>query len=168
MNRRFAAFALMIAFLAPLCAETADAHEPVPYEKDEFPDWVKDLRRAEIISFGSLPFVTFFASIYYDVYRYYDHNQEPGYEPWPFKNSNTAVGLSEDEQKKLVLVSAGISVGVAVFDYGFRAIRRAIRNKKAERDHQLDVDPITIEPLAADPANAKPDDARPADPVGSP
>jgi hypothetical protein len=158
----------MLAFLAPLCAETADAHTPVPYEKDEFPDWIKDIRRAEIISFGSLPFVTFFSSIYYDVYRYYDHDQDSRYKPWPFKDSESAVGLSEDEQKRLVLVSAGIAVGVAVFDYGFRAIRRAIRNKKAEREHQLVVDPITIEPLEAAPANAKPDAINPPSPVGNP
>lgn len=171
MNRRFAAFALMIAFLAPLGAETTtDTHEPVPYEKNEFPDWIKDLRRAEIITFGSLPFITFSASIYYDIYRYYDHDKESGYEPWPFKKSDTAVALSEDEQKRLVVISACISVGVAVFDYGFRAVRRAIRNKRAEREHQLIVDPITIEPLESDSADAKPepDTVKSPSPVGNP
>ncbi len=146
MKRRIAALALFIVFALPLIAET-DAHESAPYEKDEFPVWIKDLRRAEIITFGSLPFVTFSASIYFDIYRYYDHDKATGYEPWPFKKSDTAVALSEDEQKRILLISACVSVGVAVFDYSFRAIRRGIRNKKAEKAHQLIIEPITIEPI---------------------
>lgn len=145
-SRRLAAIVLMASLLPCLFAET-DAHEPKPYEKEEFPQWLKDLRRAEIITFGSLPFVTFSASVYYDVYRYYDHDKESGYEPWPFKKSATAVALTEDEQKRIVLISACVSVGVALFDYGFRAIRRSIRERKAEREHQLEIDPITIEPV---------------------
>jgi hypothetical protein len=146
MKRRIAALALFIAFALSLVAET-EVHESVPYEKDEFPIWIKDLRRAEIITFGSLPFITFSASIYYDIYRFYDHDQAAGYEPWPFKKSSTAVALSEDEQKRILLISACISVGVAIFDYSFRAIRREIRNRKADKAHQLIIEPITIEPI---------------------
>lgn len=146
MKRKIAALALFIAFALPLFAEN-ETHVPVPYEKDEFPVWIKDLRRAEIITFGSLPFVTFSASIYYDIYRFYDHDQAAGYEPWPFKKSSTAVALSEDEQKRIILISACISVGVAIFDYTFRAIRREIRSKKADKAHQLIIEPIIIEPI---------------------
>lgn len=149
-SRRLAALILMAAILPGLVAE-AVTPEPKPYEKEEFPQWLKDLRRAEIITFGSLPFVTFSASIYYDVYRYYDHDKQSGYEPWPFKKGSTAVALSEDEQKKILAVSACVSVGVALVDFGFRAVRRAIRERKAEREHQLEVDPITIEPVDASP-----------------
>jgi len=146
--RRGAALALFLVFLAPLFSE--DAHEPIPYAGDEFYSWQKDLRRAEIITFGSLPFVTFMASIYFDIYRYYDNDKEEGYKPWPFKKSDTAIALTEDEQKRLVAVSAGIALGVAAFDYGFRAIRRAIRNAKADRLNQLKYDPIKIEPIVED------------------
>ena len=144
--RRLAALILMATILPALVAESATP-EPKPYEKEEFPHWLKDIRRAEIIAFGSLPFVTFSASIYYDVYRYYDHDKQSGYEPWPFKKGATAVALTEDEQKRILAISACVSVGVALVDYGFRAVRRAIRERKAEREHQLEVDPITIEPV---------------------
>ena len=142
-SRRIAACALFSLFLMPLVCE--DAHDPVPYEPKEFSTWQKDLRRAEIIAFGSLPFVTFTSSIYYDVYRYYDHGQDPAYKPWPFKDKNIAVALSEDEQKKILLASICVSVGVAVFDYGFRAIRRAIRNSRINKQNELEVNPIEIE-----------------------
>jgi hypothetical protein len=152
-SRRLAALILMAAMLPTLVAESVTP-EPKPYEKDEFPQWLKDLRRAEIITFGSLPFVTFSASIYYDVYRYYDHDQQTGYEPWPFKKGATAIALTEDEQKRILAISACVSVGVALVDFGFRTVRRAIRERKAEREHQLEVDPITIEPVVSTPESA--------------
>lgn len=146
--RQVAAFALFVLFLMPLVCE--DSHVAVPYDPEEFPTWQKDLRRAEIIAFGSLPFVTFTSSIYYDVYRYYDHGQDEAYKPWPFKNKNTAIALSEEEQKKILLASICVSVGVALFDYGFRAIRRGIRNRRIDKENELEVNPIEIEPIPDD------------------
>ena len=146
--RQVAAFALFVLFFMPLVCE--DSHTPVPYDPEEFPTWQKDLRRAEIIAFGSLPFVTFTSSIYYDVYRYYDHGQDAAYKPWPFKNKNTAIALSEEEQKKILLASICVSVGVALFDYGFRAIRRGIRNRRIDKENELEVNPIEIEPIPDD------------------
>ncbi|HHU35867.1 MAG TPA: hypothetical protein GXZ47_01420 [Treponema sp.] len=129
-----------IIFLSLLvgCAtvKTPDRKEPTPYEKDEFSNWQKDLRRAEIIAFGALPFVTFMSSVYFDIYRYIDHDQNDAYLPWPMKNKETAVPLTEDEQKKVLLTAVGISVGVAVFDFGFRAIRRHIRNSKQDKKNR--------------------------------
>lgn len=151
-SKRFAAFVIAILFSLSLYADTtasgSTTPEAVPYGPAEFPQWQKDLRRAEIISFGALPFVTFFASIYYDVYRYYSHNQESGYLPWPFKKSDSSVAVSENEQKKIVLYSAGISVGVALFDFGYRAITREIRMRKAERENRETDNPIQIEHVA--------------------
>lgn len=149
-SRRFAsAVCLLLAFM-PLCAETATTHEAVPYGPAEFPPWQQDLRRAEIISFGALPFVTFFSSIYYDLYRYYSHDKEEGYLPWPFKKAESAVPLSEDEQKRILAYSAGISVGVAVFDFGYRAFRREMRIRKAEREIREKGNDIEIEPIPSE------------------
>jgi len=162
--RRFLALILVSTVLMGVFADvpatpagtTAGTPAAEPYGPNEFPVWQKELRRAEIISFGSLPFVTFMTAIYYDVYRYVDHNQEQGYLPWPLKKSATAVPLTEDEQKKILLTSACISVGVAVFDYGFRALRREIRARRIERANSLIVDPIQIEPIT-DPETEKAD-----------
>lgn len=120
---------------------------PVPYGPAEFPDWQKDIRRAEILSFGALPFITFMASIYYDIFRYIDHDGNEGYLPWPLKKSDIAVPLSEDDQKTIFFASAGISVGVAVFDFSYRAIMRYIRESKAEKIRSAQTDPFNIEPV---------------------
>ena len=128
-------------------ATTPAENVPVPYSPEEFTDWQKDLRRAEILSFGALPFVTFVSSIYYDIYRYYSNDKQEGYLPWPLKKSESAIGLSESEQKNIFLYSISISVGVAVFDFGFRTVKRAIQNSKAKKENQGYIDPIQIEPI---------------------
>jgi hypothetical protein len=153
MRRRAAMFlSLIFLFAAVFSEETPKA---APYGTDEFPPWLKDLRRAEIISFGTLPFATFFGSIAYDTYRYYTHGQASGYLPWPFKDSETAVAQTEDEQKMILLASAGVSVGVAVIDFSVRTIIRLIRDSQAEKHNESIPDPIRIEPEpVAPPAGA--------------
>jgi len=146
-------FSLILGSIGAQTNTTPSDHVPVPYGPAEFPDWQKDLRRAEILSFGALPFVTFLSSIYFDVYRYYSHDQQEGYLPWPLKKSESAIGLSEAEQKKIVIYSASISIGVALFDFGFRTVKRAIQNSKAEKENQGYIDPIQIEPVGTEPVN---------------
>jgi hypothetical protein len=153
MSKRILA-AAFVAFLAmvPVTADTPSSSSsttpvPVPYGPDEFPQWQKDLRRTEILSFGALPFVTFFSSIFYDSYRYFSHDQQEGYLPWPFKKSESAVALSEDEQKKILLASAGISVGIALFDLGYRSFRREMKYRRLERENRGRHETIDIVPV---------------------
>lgn len=147
--KRGIALALLLAIPALWCFPE-DTATPVaePYGKDEFPAWLSDLRRAEIISFGIFPFATFFTSTYYGYYRYFQHNQASGYEPWPLTNSETAIPLTEDEQMHIVLISAAVSVGGAIIDYGVRTVIRLIRESKADRHNESIPDPIRIEPIS--------------------
>lgn len=168
MTRFLAAVLFILCSCQAIVGQTTDSHTPLPYGEDEFYTWQKDLRRAEIITFGSLPFVTFMSSIYYDIYRYYDHDQDDTYLPWPLKKDN-AVPMSEDEQINILKASIGIAIGVAIFDYGFRAIRRAIRKSKIDRANREMVQPIKIEEIdepATIPADSGPALDGPAD--GSP
>lgn len=124
---------------------------PLPYKETEFTDWQKDLRRAEIIAFGSLPFVTLLSSLSYDIFRYYDHNQDERYKPWPFRDSTIAIPKSEDEQKRILLIAVGVSIGVAVFDFSFRAIRRSIRRSRADKQNSDYVQAIRIHEIDIEP-----------------
>lgn len=143
--KRFLLILFFCSLFIPLfCAET---NTPAPYGPAEFPPWQKDLRRAEILSFGSLPFVTFFSSIYYDVYRYFSHDKQEGYLPWPLKNAETSIPLTEDEQKTIFFSAIGISIGVAVVDFSWRAIRRSLTTRSSEKKRQNEIFPITIMPL---------------------
>lgn len=144
---RLVSSVIFIVFFSHM-AFSADsaAGEPLPYTEDEFNPVLKDVRRAEIIAFGSFPFVVFFSTIYYDVYRYFSHDMREEYLPWPFKDASTAVAVSEDEQKRLLLVSAGISVGIAAIDFVVRGVLRHMREKRAAGETE-DSHPIQIRPL---------------------
>lgn len=146
MKRALACVLFMMFLFAP-CATEPEKTVAVPYSPDEFAPWQKDLRRAEIIAFGSLPFVTFMTSLGYDVYRYYTHNQREEYLPWPLKINEIAVPLSQDEQKRILLISVGISVGVALFDFGYRALKRHIRKSRQDRENREEQQNIIIEEI---------------------
>lgn len=150
MRRRtlFACAAFLVAALSVLGADTGTP-TPEPYGPDEFSGWRSDLRRAEIISFGSLPFVTFTSSIYYEVYRWVAHDREDAYLPWIFANSGNAVPLTEREQKNILYASIGISLGVAVIDFSYHTITRAIRNHRATETAPAS-GPILIEPAGGE------------------
>lgn len=139
-----------IAFAAEPGTSPSATAVPVPYDPLEFPDWQKDLRRAEIISFGALPFVTFMSSIYYDIYRYYDHGSNEAYLPWPLKKQDIAVPLSQSEQKNVFYASVGISLGVAVFDFAWHIISRNIEQSERARAAARKVPPITIKTLPSE------------------
>ncbi len=173
MNTRvlWAATLLCLAFTTASPAfsqgSATDAENaPLPYKKEEFSDWQKDLRRAEIIAFGSLPFVTLLSSLTYDIYRYYDHDQDERYKPWPFRDSAIAIPKTEDEQKRVLLIAVGVSIGVAVFDFSYRAIRRSIRKSRLERQNDENVRAIRIleiDGTVSEPDGREPNDVLPED-----
>lgn len=136
---------LCFSLAADPAADAAAQTTPVPYGPAEFPVWQQNVRRAEIISFGSLPFVTFFSSLYYNVYRYYDHDRQKEYLPWPLNTGKDTVPLSEGEQKAIFGYSIALSVGVAAFDFAWRTVRHEMRVRKQEREY---VEPIVITPRA--------------------
>ncbi|MEE1181408.1 MAG: hypothetical protein UHY90_04070, partial [Treponema sp.] len=47
---------LTFSFIIPFNAFAEESTEPVPYSKEEFPQWALDLRRFEVVSLGSIPF----------------------------------------------------------------------------------------------------------------
>jgi hypothetical protein len=118
---------------------------PVPYEKDEFPQWADNLRRTEIISFGSLPFVTLGTTLFYSLYRYYYHGFSSSYIPNPFAKSSDSANLDTGEQMMIIRNAAIISVGLGLTDLAINLIRQKNREKK---EHMAIINnPIIIEPL---------------------
>ncbi|AEJ19727.1 hypothetical protein [Gracilinema caldarium] len=89
---------------------------PVPYQREEFPTWLLDLRRADIVAFGSLPFMMFFTTFAVDSYRYYMNDWDRRYAPWPLKASG-AIEMDENQRIASFSVAVGLSVVVAVVDY---------------------------------------------------
>ncbi len=114
--RRMVALCLIFSFIFPLAAqdsESSESHEPAPYTDEEFSNWSKDLRRGEIILFGSLPFTMLFSGLGYRTvkYAYNNYTVEPGVEipDWDVVN--------RQDQINMIYISLGLSLSIAIFDY---------------------------------------------------
>ena len=145
--RKCAVLLLLCVIVFPCRAKEAKDTTPAPYTDDEFPQFMKDLRRAEIVSFGALPFVTLTSTIVYSSARYAQHGFDSAYFPNPFAKASASNGYSTAEQAGILLTSAGISVGIGLTDLLVSVIRRKAAKKKLERKEKA---PIVVTPIAED------------------
>ena len=105
--------------------------------KSDFPLWVKDLRRAEIVAFGSFPFTMFAATFGMDTYRWIAHGggiseDARRYAPWPFKGAG-AVDMSNNEHKITMVAAAAASVTIALLDCIIIQTKRYKARERVER-----------------------------------
>ncbi len=105
--------AFLIALLAPACALSQD-RTPQPYTADEFPRWLKDVRRAEIVFIGSFPITLFLTLETYDTYRFVSNGLDPKYTPWPFGSGTPYVN---GETPWLAASAVSLSLIVAGIDF---------------------------------------------------
>ncbi|MBR4120594.1 MAG: hypothetical protein IKT95_02430 [Spirochaetales bacterium] len=86
---------IMICFSAMVCAPifalSLDGYEP--YEKEEFPKWSLDLRRAECIFFGGIPIA------------------------YPLIALSLGLFKQETDFGKTLAISCGVTLVIAVIDY---------------------------------------------------
>lgn len=87
--------------------DVADSQSLIPatYAGDEFPAWLRSVRRFEIIAFGSFPVMLFYSRFGFDLERYLRNGAAAEYAPWPFKNENSYTP-TDDEQIQAVIVAA--------------------------------------------------------------
>jgi hypothetical protein len=101
------------------------------------PQWVRDLRRWEIVAFGTIPFAMFTATFGMDMYRWNNANgmdfSDNGrkYAPWPLKSAG-AFGMESNEVEQTLIIAAGLCVVVAFTDLIITQIKRANAKKRAE------------------------------------
>ena len=128
-----------------------------PYTKDEFPGWLQDLRRAEIVSLGSLPFVTLGVTLGYSLFRYFSHDMNPDYFPNPFAKSSSAARLTTDEQLGILFTSLGVAAAVGITDFTISSIQRHKRNKAQEELNRgaVEIIPLDDETVAQDDFSAQ-------------
>jgi hypothetical protein len=122
-------------FRLPLEAQISTTQTPaasLQFNTTGFPLWVKDLRRAEIVAFGSFPFTMFVSTFAMDTWRFfeYGHGQDNRYAPWPFKSAG-AVDMSVDEHKKVLFAALMGSLAVSLADQIILQIKRASARKRA-------------------------------------
>ena len=134
-------FSFIFNFCSPLfCEDTT----PKPYTDEEFSQVAKDIRRFEIITLGSMPFVTLDTMLVYSGIKYFETNKFIS----PFANAADG-GYTKEEQKKLLLTSLGISVGIAVTDLIVQIVKRnKVSKTSRESANGLQIIPIEEDPDA--------------------
>ena len=80
------------------------------------PQWVKDLRRGEIVFFGTLPFTIFYTRTIMGIFRMGLHNWDQRYAPWPFQSAG-AVALNNNELILIFSIAGTVSLVVSVVDF---------------------------------------------------
>jgi hypothetical protein len=154
---------LFLIVFSSLRAQSSPPQSALPathFDTSEFSQGARDLRRGEIVAFGTFPFAFFFASLSIDIYRSATHGWDRRYAPWPVKPAG-AIDMTKDEQLLTISLAAGGAVLIALTDY---AIVRYKRHKAEERSRELPAGtPIIIRrPLSEDPGTAE---ASPSDGV---
>jgi hypothetical protein len=149
--------ALPAAGASAQTAAKAAAAKIEPYTSEEFPSWALDLRRADIVAFGALPFTVFFAQFAIDGWRFSQNSWDRRYAPWPLK---TAGAVEMDENQRIAAFAAGCAgaATVALVDWILVSKRRA-RSERAEREKPKSV--LTMKRSPWPPAELPPVDAAP-------
>ena len=122
-----------------LYAQEGEDTEPVPYEADEFADWLQPIRRFEIIAIGSFPLTYLLTLLTYDISRFVVESVRIGafnslYAPLFFAPPNKPA-YTQEETVGLILAAVGLSLVVAIIDL---IIQQTKRSRARERIERLD------------------------------
>jgi hypothetical protein len=129
---------LVILLLIVLCASTVwsqsstTAGIPITaaeQEKPVLPQWVRDVRRAEIVAFGAFPFAMFFSIFAMDTYRASNHDWDSRYYPWPLKGPG-AIEMDRDEHTQTLGIAIAGSLTIALVDHIIVRVKRARAEKQ--------------------------------------
>jgi hypothetical protein len=145
----FVFFSLNSTLYAQTSSSTTTIMPSVEFDTSTFPQWAKDLRRAEIIAFGSFPFTIFMATMAMDTTRYFNNGQDIRYAPWPLR---PAGGVEMNTNERLITIGAAAagSIVISLVDY---FIVQYKRNKTEKQNRNLpDGSPIIIRRPLSGPA----------------
>ena len=120
-----------------------DSDEAEPYDLSEFPQWTKDLRRFEIVSLGSVPFVMFSVATAFSSYLYFSGESQQ------FINPFARSSYSEKEQMQIFFISIGTGVFIGLTDLTINIIKRRTERKRAMRIKAAE-DQIIVVPFKDD------------------
>lgn len=133
-------FSLIFNISVPLFSEEGTSKKS---DKEDVPIVLQDLRRFEIITLGSLPFVFLDSTLVYSGIRYFNNGMDKKYIP------SIAPELDKDEQTGVLLTSLGISLGIGITDLIVNIVKRSKKNKRNQiKNNSIIVNPISEDPEA--------------------
>ena len=121
------------AFLVPAQTNTNNNF----FDLSGAPQWARDLRRWEIVAFGTIPFAMFTATFAMDMYRWNNANgldfSDAGrrFAPWPLKSAG-AIAMEPKEIETTLIFAASLCVTVAFTDLIITLIKRSNARKRAD------------------------------------
>ena len=109
----------LIVFLAASCATTGSSgeeqtEEPAEYETEEFPEWLMQVRRAEIIFTGSFPISILLANVGYSLYSAFSSGL---FESYSIDSITGSSGYTDEQRYEILSISLGISGGITLVDF---------------------------------------------------
>ena len=126
MKKAIIIFLIFSLALPQLYAQSQTTNE----EEIIFPQWAKDLRRWDIITFGVFPFSMFFVTFATDMVRWSKVNfADNRYAPWPMKVAG-AEPMTSEEYLRTVLIAIGVSAAIALIDFAVVQIKRSAERKR--------------------------------------
>ncbi len=143
LPRKVIALLILVSFSFCVCAD--EKHTPEPYQDDEFPSWSIDLRRSEIVTLGSLPFVTLGSTIGYSLFRYAAKGFDSDYLPNPLAKSSAAANLNKNEQIGIFITSGVISLIIGIVDFIIARIERRKADELTEYERIRQQDSVVVE-----------------------
>jgi len=108
------------------------------FNTSSLPGWVKDVRRWDIVAFGTFPFSMFFTTFIADIFRWgfesgFDFSAAGRrYAPWPFKSAG-AVELTSGEFTRNIWIAAGVCAVLAFADLLIVKLKQRDEKLKTER-----------------------------------
>jgi hypothetical protein len=102
--------------------DSGDLKEPEPYTEEEFPEWMHNLRRFEIITLGTLPFTFLATFLVYDFIRYATSGFDRDYALF---GSTNPVPYTTEEKIGVVIAACSTSVLIALVDFFIGKARKA-------------------------------------------
>ncbi|WP_149554171.1 hypothetical protein [Treponema pectinovorum] len=132
-NSFIVCFLLIFSFL--LTPVFSASENSTNYDDINFPQWTKDLRRTEIITFGSLPFVTLWTSLGYGlIVQGSFHN--------PLDKSTSS--YTQEQQKQIMMIAVSTSLALGLTDLLINLITRKIaKNKQNQVAKSITVIPLS-------------------------
>ena len=118
----------LILHALPLEAQSYSDENTQGFDMTDFPQWTRDLRRGEIVAFGSFPFTLLLSRIVMDTYRSATNGWDRRYAPWPLTAAG-AVGMTQEQHFMTLGFAVGGSIIVALVDH---LIVRNRRNRQEQ------------------------------------
>jgi hypothetical protein len=161
MKKLIFAVLIIFLFLSPVLRVQAQSNTnsstppPNVFDTTGFPQWVKDMRRWDIIAFGVYPFALFFTTAVTDMIRWNNANgmsmneNDRRYAPWPLKSAG-AIEMTKGEYERVLLQAAGVSAMIACTDLIIVLIKRHKERKRIESRPRstavIDINPYGEQP----------------------